>query len=87
MPGAVYSFSSSTLHLPLGRRGFPGSARGKKNPPSSAGHVERDIGSIPGLGKSHGEGNGNLFQYSCLEHPVNRGAWSATVHRAAKRRA
>ena len=40
-----------------------------------------DLHSIPGLGRSPGEGNGNPLQYSCLENPVNRGAWQATVHR------
>ena len=42
-----------------------------------------DSGSIPGLGRSSGEGNDNPLQYSCLENPMNRGAWWATVHRAA----
>ena len=37
-------------------------------------------GSIPGLGRSPGEGNGNQFQYSCLENPMDRGAWWAAVH-------
>ena len=45
---------------------------------------ERDAGSIPGSGRSPGEGNGNLPQYSCLENPTDRGAWWATVHGAAK---
>ena len=45
-----------------------------------------DPGSIPGLGRSLGEGNGNLLQYSCLENPMDRGAWSATVHGFAKSR-
>ena len=40
-----------------------------------------DVGSIPGLGRSPGGGNGNPLQYSCLENPMNRGAWQATVHR------
>ena len=40
-----------------------------------------DVGSIPGLGRSLGEGNGNPLQYSCLENPIGRGAWWATVHR------
>ena len=44
----------------------------------------RDTGSIPGLGRSPGEGNGNSLQYSCLENPMDRGAWRATVHRVAK---
>ena len=45
-----------------------------------------DLGSIPGLGRSPGEGNGNPFQYSCLENPMNGGAWWATVHEVAKSR-
>jgi len=44
----------------------------------------RDVGLIPGSGRSSGEGNGNPFQYSCLENPMDRGVWQATVHRAAK---
>ena len=43
-----------------------------------------DLGLIPGLGRSPGEGNGNLLQYSCLENPLDGGAWWATVHRIAK---
>jgi len=43
-----------------------------------------DLGSIPGLGRSPGEGNGTPLQYSCLENPMGRGAWWATVHRVAK---
>ena len=42
-----------------------------------------DLGSIPGLGRSPGEGNGNPLQYSCLENPMDRGAWRATVHGVA----
>ena len=45
-----------------------------------------DPGSIPGLGRSPGEGNGNPLQYSCLENPMNGGAWWATVHGVAKSR-
>ena len=45
-----------------------------KNPPASAGDV-RELGSIPGSGRSPGEGNGNSLQYSCLENPIDRGAW------------
>ena len=58
-----------------------------KNPPSNAEDVG-DAGSIPGLGRffSPGKGNGNPLQYSCLENPVDRGAWRATVHGAAKSR-
>ena len=45
-----------------------------------------DLGSIPGLGRSPGEGNGNPLLYSCLENPMDRGAWWATVHGVAKSR-
>ena len=43
-----------------------------------------DLGSILGSRRSSGEGNGNPLQYSCLENPMNRGAWQTTVHRVAK---
>ena len=45
-----------------------------------------DPGSIPGLGRSPGEGNGNPLQDCCLENPMDRGAWQATVHGVAKSR-
>ena len=51
-----------------------------KNPPASVG----DSGPIPGLGRSPGEGNGNPLQYSRLENSMDRGAWWAVVHGAAK---
>ena len=51
-----------------------------KDPPAHVG----DTGSIPGSGRPPGEGNGNPLQYSCLENPMDRGAWWATVHGAAK---
>ena len=57
----------------------------KKNPPANTGDI-RDVGSIPGLGRSPGGGHGNPLQYSCLENPVDRGARQATVFRVAKRR-
>ena len=53
-----------------------------KNPPANAGDV-RDMGSIPGLGRSPGGQHGNPLQYSCLENPMDRRAWQATVHRVA----
>ena len=56
-----------------------------KNPPANAGDA-RDSGLIPGIGRSPGAGNGNPLQYSCLENSVDRGAWWATVHGAAKSR-
>ena len=51
-----------------------------KTPPANAG----DAGSVPGLGRSPGEGNGNPLQYSCLENPMDREAWWATVHGVTK---
>ena len=50
-----------------------------KNLPANAGDV-RDAGSIPGMKRSSGGGHGNPLQYSCLENPMDRGAWWATVH-------
>ena len=54
-----------------------------KNPPANAGD-KRDMGWIPGSGRSPGGINGNPLHYSCLENPMDRGAWRATVHRVAK---
>ena len=59
--------------------GFPGGSV-VKNPPANAG----DVGSIPGSGRSPGEGNGNPLQYSCLGNTMNREAWWARVHGIAK---
>ena len=50
---------------------------------ANAGNI-RDTGSIPGSGRSPGGGHGNPVQYPCLENPMDRGAWQATVHRVAK---
>ena len=58
---------------------FPGGSV-VQNPPAKAG----DTDSIPGSGRSPGEENGNPLQYSCLENPMEGGAWWATVHRVAK---
>ena len=54
-----------------------------KNPPANAGDT-RDVGSIPGSGRSLGVGNGTPLQCSCLENSMGRGAWQATVHWAAE---
>ena len=51
-----------------------------KNPLATRADV-RDLGSIPGSGRSPGEGHGNPLQYSCLENPMDRGAWRAMFHR------
>ena len=67
------------IHLPRASK----AALVVKNPPASAGDI-RDLDSIPGLGRSPGGGHSNPLQYSCLENPMNRGAWQATVHRTAK---
>ena len=56
-----------------------------ENPPANAGDV-RDVCLTPGLGRSPGGGHFNPLQCSCLENPVDRGAWRATVHRVAKSR-
>ena len=56
-----------------------------KNFPANAGDI-RDSDSIPGLRSSPGEGNGNPLQYSCLENPMDRGAWQATAQRIAQSR-
>ena len=59
--------------------GFPGGSEDKV----SACNVG-DPGSIPGSGRSPGDGNGSLLQHSCLENPMDRGAWRATVHGVTK---
>ena len=69
------------LHMFMG---FPG-ASVVKNLPVNAGDTG-DAGLIPGLGRCLGGGHGNPLQYSCLENPMDRGAWWATVHRVAKSR-
>ena len=55
--------------------GFPGGSDSKESAYSAG-----DLGSIPGSGRSPGEGNGNPLQYSCLGNPMDRGAWQSTVH-------
>ena len=54
-----------------------------KNTHARAGDV-KDLGSVPGLGRSPGEGHGNPLQHSCLENPMDRGAWEAKGHRVMK---
>ena len=80
-PGRLQSMGSQRLgydwatSLSLSLRVFPDGSEVK-----NAG----DTGLIPGLGRSPGEGNGNPLQYSCLENPVDRGTWWATVYRVSK---
>ena len=63
--------------------GFPGGAGGKEPLPANAGDM-RDTGSISVGGRSPGGEHGNPLQYSCLENPMDRGAWQATVYSVAK---
>ena len=58
-------------------------ARVVKNLPANSGDI-RDVGSVPGSGRSLEEGHSNPFQYSCLENPMDRGAWWASVHGVTK---
>ena len=87
-PSCVSSFSSESFPRSLylmafacliGQlQGFPGDSDGKTSACSPG-----DQSSIPGLGRSPGEGNGNPLQYSCLENSMDRGAWQATFHGVA----
>ena len=70
----------SSHHIVYFKFDFPGSGV-VKNLPANVG----DVGSIPGSGRSPGEGNGNPLQYSYLGNPMDRGAWQAKVHRVTKR--
>ena len=60
-------------------KGFPGGSV-VKNLPANA----EDVGSVPGLGRPLGKGNGNLLQYSCLGNPMDRKVWQTTVHWVTK---
>ena len=71
-----------TIGLLCSVTGFPG-VTVVKTLPASVGHA-RDMGLICGLGKSPGVGNGNPLQCSCLENPMDRGAWRSAVHGVAK---
>jgi len=70
----LHSFNFYYENLRAYIQGFPGGS-GDKESACNAG----DPGLIPGLGRSPGEGNGNLLQYSCLGNPMDRGAWQAKV--------
>ena len=81
----LWILESSSISLPVvffTSEGFPGDAR-VKNLPASA-RDARDVGSIPGSGRSPGVANGNWLQYSCLENCMDRGAWRATVDGVAE---
>ena len=74
-----YLLYSETEPASLALVSFPSSSDGK-----ASAHNAGDLGSIPGSGRSFGEGNGNPLQYSCLEKSMDRGAWQAIVHGVAK---
>ena len=84
---AHFSYSSTSswpsLRMTLKTHPFGGGSDGKESACSAGGAP----GSILGSGRSPGEGNGNPLQYSCLENPMDREAWQATVHGVAKSRA
>ena len=82
-PSALFYLSLSLLLCPSQQRGTgaPGGSDGKESACSAG-----DQGSIPGSGRSPGEGNSNPFQYSCLENPMDGGAWRATVREVTKSR-
>ena len=65
--------------LVTGSKGFPGGSAGKESACNAG-----DMGFIPGSGRSPGGGNSNPLQYSCLDNPMDRGAWWATVHGVTK---
>ena len=76
--GKLLQWPSIYRNAPI-LKGFPGGSGGKASARNAG-----DLGSIPGLERSPGEGNGNPLQYSCLESPMDRGAWRATVHGVAR---
>ena len=83
-PGSVGRVSGQrkrTICVLTSTRSFPGGTSDKE--PANAGDI-RDAVPIPGLGRSPGGGHGNLLQYSCLENPMDRGAWWPTIHRVTK---
>ena len=70
LQGGLLDLSLTSFFFPGGSKDFPGSSDGK-----ASDYNVGDPGSIPGLGRSSGEGNGNPLQYSCLENPMDGGAW------------
>ena len=77
--GLTAHFFLALNNVPLG---FAGGSDGKESACNAG-----DLGPIPGSGRSPGEGNGHPFQSACLENPMHRGAWRATVHGVANSRA
>ena len=85
MLGIIPAIGKQQLYKGLNNRSNPlkWASQVVRNLPANAGDV-RDVGSIPRLGRSPGGGNDCPLQYSCLENPVDRGAWQATVHGVAE---
>ena len=79
--GRASAQGKRTICVLTGIRNFPGGISGKE--PTNAGDI-RDAVPIPGLGRSPGGGHGKSLQYSCLENPMDRGAWWPTIHRVTK---
>ena len=78
----IYNIAEALMSSNLnGLKVFPGGSEVKASARNAG-----DLGSIPGLGRSPGEGNGNPLQYSCLKNPMDGGAWWATVHGVTKSR-
>ena len=71
----VWQMDSEEMAWARAAQGFPGGSDGKESAFNAG-----DAGSIPGWGRSSGEGNGYPLQYSCLEKSMDKGAWLATVH-------
>ena len=69
-PKKIKSLIISIIYPSICHEGFPGGSEGKASACNAG-----DLGSVPGLGRSPGEGNGNPLEYSCLENPRDRGAW------------
>ena len=78
-----HNTANITVKKDTHKSGFPNSFKGSSDGKASADNAG-DPGSIPGLGKNPGEGNGTPLQYSCLENPMDGGAWQATGHGVAK---
>ena len=81
-PCISHSTSYTKVYMYCYNEGFPGASL-VKNLPANAGDAG-DMGSNPGLGRSPGGGNDNLFQYSFLGHSMDRGVWWATIHGVVK---
>ena len=79
MQGPIYIHTHIYIFLLEAEGSFPRGSESKESACNAG-----DLGLIPGLGRSPGEGNGNPLQYSCLENPMDREAWQATVHVVAK---